>query len=604
MSARLAMWLDTPGSDVGLGVRLGSLGLSVDELAGLLAEPTNTLAGRAVMPSWVATVADALAADGPVAPTPAPGSDGDASTLVPALSPFLLAIGERIDRNDTEHVDMTSVRECVLDLIGRKLARIAARTLVVELSSARKSGQLSGSDSAARFADFVRGVAGGELRGLLGRYPVLARLLAQATEHAADAMTELLDRFAADRAAIVAGLLAGNDPGRLVTVELGAGDSHQRGRTVAVLRFEHGASVVYKPRPLDLQAHFGDLVGWLNGVVPGLRLATVRVLPMVGYGWLELIEHLPCTQLSDVDRFYHRQGALLALLYAVDGTDFHHENLIARADQPILVDVETLFHPTLPPVPATGPDPAITALASSVGRTALLPMMLLGEHGAMDVSGVGGGQHGLYPADAVRWQDPGTDRMRLVRRPVEFTGSTDNRPELPGHEIDPAAHESALLAGFRAGYDAIVMNRADLLGPDGLLARCADDEIRIIVRHTASYLDLLDESTHPDLLRDGLDRERVFDGLWADTPDEARRRLVPHELTDLWAGDVPMFTTRPGTTDVWAADGTRLHGVLAEAGLTAVTAKVRRLGDVDRSEQDWLIAATMASREQAVSHRS
>jgi len=184
-----------------------------------------------------------------------------------------------------------------------------------------------------------------------------------------------------------------------------------------------------------------------------------------------------------------------------------------------------------------------------------------------------------------------------------MTGGTTNRPALPGHDIDPAAHESALLSGFRAGYDAIVMNRADLLSPDGPLARCRDDEIRIIVRHTAAYADLLDESTHPDLLRDGLDRERVFDGLWSDTPDESRR-LVPNELADLWAGDVPMFTARPGSTDAWAAGGERIAGVLSQSGLAAVTAKVHRMGDVDRGDQDWLIAATMAMREQTVDHRS
>ncbi|HEX4725332.1 MAG TPA: type 2 lanthipeptide synthetase LanM family protein [Pseudonocardiaceae bacterium] len=599
---RLAVWLDTPGSDIGLGARLNSLGLSVAQLADLLIEPTNALADRAVEPSWVGMLTDALAAAGPALPTPAPAADGDASTLVPALSPFLRAIGDRIDRSRTENVDLVPVRESLLDQIGRNLARIAARTLVVELAAARKSGKLSGFDSAARFTDFVGRMAESELPGVLGRYPVLARLLAQAGQHAADAVVELLDRFAEDRAEIVTALLRGRDPGRLVAVEFGAGDSHQRGRTVAVLRFEHGAAVVYKPRSLALQAHFGELVAWLNGVVAGLGLAAVRVLPKAGYGWSELIEHLPCAGPSDVDRFYHRQGALLALLYALDGTDFHHENLIASADQPVLVDVETLFHPTLAPLPATGSDPALTAIASSVGRTALLPMMLLGEHGALDVSGVGGGQRGLFPEDRVRWQDPGTDRMRLVRRPVEVTGAATNRPRLPDADIDLADYESALLAGFRTGYDAIVTNRTSLLAEAGPLARCADDGIRIIARQTAAYAELLDESTHPDLLRDGLDRERVFDVLWADVPDELRARLVPYELADLWAGDVPMFTTRPGSTDVWAADGTRLPGVLAETGLSAVMAKVRRMGDVDRGDQDWLIAATMASRDRSVDH--
>ena len=52
-------------------------------------------------------------------------------------------------------------------------------------------------------------------------------------------------------------------------------------------------------------------------------------------------------------RFYHRQGALLALLYVLDGTDMHYENLIAVGEQPVLVDVETLFHPSHAPAGAS-----------------------------------------------------------------------------------------------------------------------------------------------------------------------------------------------------------------------------------------------------------
>jgi type 2 lantibiotic biosynthesis protein LanM len=597
---RLADWLENPGTDVGLAAR----GLDTDAALALLAEPADALAARTNRPEWTIVLDEALAATGRRQPVPTGESD-DALSLLPALAPFLAAVGDRLDLRTSglpaSCVDVAAVRTAVLDHLGRRLARIAARTLVVELAAARTAGRLSGGTTEDRFDDFVRNIADGELAAILGRYPVLARLLAQAGQYAVASNTELLDRFVADRAEIVDTLLAGRDPGRLVGLELGAGDSHQRGRAVAVLRFASADAVVYKPRSVALQAHFAELVAWLNTVVDGLGLGTAHTLPKAGYGWVTLVEHLPCAELSDVDRFYHRQGALLALLYAVDGTDFHHENLIACVDQPVLVDVETLCHPTLPPIPLTGPDPAIRALVSGIGRTALLPTMMLGEHGAVDVSGVGGGGQGTSPNDAVRWQDAGTDRMRLVRRAVPTTGRGTNRPTLPGHDVDPADHESALQAGFRAGYDAIATHRDDLIG---LLARCADDEVRIIARHTATYVELLDESTHPDLLRDGLDREGVFDLLWTDAVDELHLRIVPHEVADLWSGDVPMFTTRPGSADVWTSAGQRLPGLLAESGLAAVTAKLRRMGEVDRQDQDWLIAATLASRERTADHRS
>ncbi len=201
------------------------------------------------------------------------------------------------------------------------------------------------------------------------------------------------------------------------------------------------------------------------------------------------MDHEPCADVAGVAEFYRRLGALLALLYAVDGTDMHYENLIACGDQPVLVDVETLFHPTLTP----DTDPAALALARSVHRTALLPHVLLGDNGAADVSGVGGDQGVLSPLDVVDWADAGTDRMRLVRRPRASTGAL-NRPLLGGVPAEPADYQDSLLAGFRTGYDAIVAHRDELLQ---LVRACADDEVRFVARATRQYARLLDESTHP-----------------------------------------------------------------------------------------------------------
>ena len=54
------------------------------------------------------------------------------------------------------------------------------------------------------------------------------------------------------------------DPGPLVEVQGGAGDTHRNGRSVMILTFSNGARIVYKPRSLAVEAHFQQLLGWLN----------------------------------------------------------------------------------------------------------------------------------------------------------------------------------------------------------------------------------------------------------------------------------------------------------------------------------------------------
>ena len=547
-----------------------------------------------VRPAWVDFAEGALSRE---SAAPAAGPDWR-TAFASVFHPFTEAARAAIAgaAAGSPAVDAAAIADGCATRLGHQLAGLAARTLVLELGRARRGDALAGETGEERFADFVRRTAtAAGLTDLLHRYPVLARLAAQTSLHAVAAVTELLARFDADRAALAA--FVGDTPGRLVEISGGTGDAHQRGRSVRELRFAGGARVVYKPRPLDLHAAFTDLVGWLNPRVPGLELSTVDVLARPGYGWLRFVEHRPCADLTEVDRFYRRQGVLLALLHALDGTDVHFENIIAAGDQPVLIDIETLFQPVLP-AEDVDIDPAATLLARSVHRTMLLPQMIVGEHGAVDISGLGGGRAAAPALERVDWLDAGTDRMRLTRVPGGV-GTGVNRPTLGGVDVEPAEHGAALLAGFRAGYDAIAAGAAELAP---LLDRCARTGIRVLVRPTSFYTRMLDETTHPSLLADAAARDEAFGLLHDDSTDDVRRALVAAELTDLWAGDVPMFTGEPGSADLWDAEGTRLTGLLGAPPLASVRAKIAGMTTIDRRDQEWLISAALATRPAAETH--
>ncbi|MGC9665107.1 type 2 lanthipeptide synthetase LanM family protein [Planosporangium sp. 12N6] len=615
--------------------RVADLGLDEAHLHRLLREPLPALAARMSRPGWAAAAEELLAAAPYQRIDPAPDggrSGGDhhppsgghrppdgahrppdtdrPPDTVPVLESFSAALHPLVaDAADRLVARVAGVPETVVDLaavragfavqVGHRLARLAARTLVLELHTARTAGRLRGDDGRQRFADFLRQTATRPgLAELFRTYPVLARLLVQGARYAVDAHAELLARYRTDRAAVVADLLGGADPGPLVAADNGAGDAHGRGRSVAVLRFADGRAVVYKPRPLTLHVHFTELVRWLGQRVPDLALRTVATLPRDGYGWQEFVPALPCRDADDVERFYRRLGALLALLYAVDAADMHCENIIACGDQPVPVDVETLFHPNLPLSGALGPDPAAEALASSVSRTALLPRPIAGDAGAADLSGLGGDAGAALPVPVVAWDAAATDEMRLTRRTGRFAGAR-NRPTLDGDPIDPADHRASLLSGFRAGYRAIAAAAADFAD---LLRGCARDEIRIVLRPTQLYQQVLDESTHPEVLRDALEREHLFDVLWSSVPHPAASRLLPYETDDLWAGDVPLVTGRPGSRDLWTASGQRLPDMLDVAPLTATLAKVGRMGEVDLRDQEWIVSSALATRRPDAGH--
>lgn len=473
------------------------------------------------------------------------------------------------------------------------LTDLAARTLTFELNECRVAATLTGAGGHERFRGFIRRARRpSDVAALLTRYPVLARLLLVACRSSAVAYAETLRRFTADRGAIARAFFEGTDPGDPVALDPRRGDPHRGGRSVSILEFAGGRRVVYKPRSLAACAAFSRLTQWLDDKASGPGQRTARLLDRERYGWQEYIPASSCADTAGVRRFYQRQGALLALLYAVGACDIHYANVVAAGEHPVLIDLETLFHPDVLRE-GLAQDPAASLLVSSVHRTGVLPTFLLGDHSALDTSALGGDPGNPYPVDAVEWEAPATDRMRLVRRPRPFAGGA-NRPTVNGEPPEPADHAEDLLRGFRAGYDAIANDRESFIEA---VTRLEFVETRVVLRPTQVYSTLLAESTHPSLLRDAAARNEFFEVLRTSSTDQPLlTRAVPYEIADLWHGDVPIFLGHPDSAVLRTSDGTVLRRAFDTAGRVRAARTVRAMGAGDRRTQEWIVRATLATR--------
>ena len=136
-------------------------------------------------------------------------------------------------------------------------------------------------------------------------------------------------------------------------------------------------------------------------------------------------------------------------------------------------------------------------------RVGLLPQRLWAnaESEGVELSGLGGLPGQLTPQAAPYWEGAGTDEMRLARKRMEMPGCL-NRPALDGAEINVLDHVESVTSGFTTIYQLLLEHRAELLADGGPLACFADDEVRVVLRATNTYALLLQESFHPDVLRD------------------------------------------------------------------------------------------------------
>jgi type 2 lantibiotic biosynthesis protein LanM len=276
--------------------------------------------------------------------------------------------------------------------------------------------------------------------------------------------------------------------------------------------------------------------------------------------------------------------------------DFHFQNVVAAGEHPVAVDLESLFHPTLPAAPFSRPGErlAARALGDSVLRVGMLPFRVSEtEGGRQDWSGVASVAGQTSPDPMLEWERAGTDEMHAVKRLLPMKGAR-NRPTIDGREAEAADHREAIVAGFERTHRLLTEHKGALLAPDGPLERCADATSRVVLRTTRGYALMLDESWHPDFMRDALDRDRFLDRLWVGSDDmPAWRRAAAHDHRDLWREDIPWYGARPESRDLWTSTGERLPQFFPESGLEWSRRRLHEMDDDDRLRQSWLARSAL-----------
>ncbi len=478
--------------------------LDGDDLVALLAGDAWT--PRAASADWLARV-DPWLVHTPVsaeAYAPANGHLVVEDTRVAGL-PFAALLGPMVGAQRA-HLDgrpwlSRTARADLLDGLAERLATLSLRALLAELARDPAPGRHARLE--ARLADPAHRAE------LLSRHPVLARDLVTAIGSWRAHVARILDRLHADHGDLVRMGLAPERLDALEAVDLSSGDPHDGGQSVATLRFSDGSRLVYKPRDCRVFALYRDLVDALAPALHGeIRLRAAAVLPRDGYGWVEFVAHAEdAASAIPLSRHLGRLGSLLAVAHVLGASDLHLENVIASADGPVPIDLETLIQnrSEVDGEDGTALRRASRMLNASVLGSGILPVQLTtGQGTSIDVSVSTGGLHGAGTTATVHQVvDAATDRMRIEAREMPV-GRSRNQP--PGATLARIRSGRAALAdGYERTFRAIVERRAEVRA---ILSAAPDISSRHIVRATRSYSLLLTEMRRPRPLRSGIDRDR------------------------------------------------------------------------------------------------
>lgn len=375
------------------------------------------------------------------------------------------------------------------------------------------------------------------------------------------------------------------------------------------LTFASGRKVVYKPKDLGTEEAYHRLLFWCNKRGMPLPFKVLKVINRSSHGWVEFVEHELCKDQEEGRRYYRRAGMLMCLVYALEGTDCHYENLIANGEHPVLVDMETLMHhrPRL-----EGMDEGALAqllaheqLEHSLLRTGFLPRWEVSndERVAYDVSGLGDGGERKPVISAPQWKHINTDRMVLESEPVKM-GAPTNVPIPDGVPLRLEKYGEEVVAGFQHMYCFLLDQREALLAPESLLYKFAHEQVRFVYRDTRVYFSIMQKLLNPKYLRDGADRSIQLELLGrAAIPLEGPLRakgelprwwsVFPAERKAMEQADVPFFTARASNDMLIIAPGQEIEGCLLGPSFDLVVARLKMLSEEDLERQVELILGSL-----------
>lgn len=617
IEARLKLWCQivAKGNSAKFQKRLAWDGLEIDALRPLLGDIHED--ERQPLPPWATTLGQVLQTAQTITDQqlfschsflepedPVPFEPIYIPCLQVAQQKLRVLVGSR-PQLLTDTAQATLDRSLLLHL-----ADICSWTLFKEFSKFRSSGKylhdflllhIQGRDRQEKYHTFIQKLFQDGLLSFFQEYSVLGRVVATAIDFWVEATAEFINRLATDWSDIEQHFSEETPLKQVVALKPSLSDPHNRGRSAIALKFDTGLQVVYKPKDLGLDVAFYKLLDWCNSHATPLPFKVLRVLNRSTHGWMEYVESLPCEDEAAAQRFYQRSGMLLCLVYVLEGTDCHYENLIASGEHPVLVDLETLLHhrvKTMGLMKSSAPTLASQKLTESVLCTMLLPQWGLqaNDRLTMDLSGFGGVEE--QEISVPKLQNLNTDAMDLDYETISLKQA--NGATLNGIPLSPDDYLEDLVAGFKQMYRFLICHQAVLLSPDSPLMTLAHQKVRFVFRSTRIYSVILQQSYDPNLLRSGIDRSIGLDVLSrAFLTTEEKPLFWPILAAELQAMeqlDVPFFTANSSSDCLTLCTGTVIPNLFEEPSFDRMLLRIKGLSEADLAQQVAIIRGSFYSR--------
>lgn len=452
--------------------------------------------------------------------------------------------------------------------------------------------------------EYADGEEGEGLVIFFKEYSVLAKLLAQSIKSWIECTLKFIKRLKSDWQKIRKTFQIQDETCRVVAIRPYLSDLHDGGYAVMAFILSTGNSLVYKPRDVGMECAYYKLLEWLNKKNITLPFKILKVLNGKTHGWIEYIGPKKCESEKDREDYYHRAGMLLFILYSLYGKDFHCENIIASQNQPVIVDLETLFHPEVfdpPGFPKKTRSKAARIISynefeNSVLRTDFLPQHNFDYYDLdFDISGLTALSKQRTSFLVPDWKNINKDNMDFELRAYHLE-SFYNIPQLEKEQTSPQQYVENIISGFKEMYKILKMNREEFISSTGPLAEFKSVKARFLFRPSKVYGYLLYKCINPGYLREGLSASFEFETLYRKALGRQEKPkwwgVIHEEQRALYKMNVPYFTTKTDSKIIKTIDGEAVPCIM-EPGYSLALSRLKNFDEDDLIKQISLIRASL-----------
>ncbi|MED3515152.1 type 2 lanthipeptide synthetase LanM [Bacillus subtilis] len=371
---------------------------------------------------------------------------------------------------------------------------------------------------------------------------------------------------------------------RIVSVESG-GDTHNNGSSVAIITFEQGEKLVFKPRSVSGELGYTNFIREINKFISP-KMPSLTVVDFGKYGFTSFEE----TNEDKKDMF--QAGRLACLMFLLNASDMHFSNILWTNEGPLPIDLETLFHPSrvrtgIPEAKRS----AYYAMEKSVYGTGVLPISLgkKSSNGSVDVGFTGiRDQNSVSPFKTFDIKDGFSSDIKVVWKHQSIDNALSTDPDL-----EALIHERCdqIIDGF-SDFFMQIFDQKDLF-IDAVIKSFRNANLRYIHNMTYRYEQLLRILTDAEPSRNIDTAHALLSriGILSMTSDI---NLVKSESKQLWNGDIPYFSVNFKGTEVFC--GNEVVSSISTSPESAFILKMKSLTKSDLTKQINLIRLAFVAK--------